>query len=529
MLRFLTYILLLNSVPLLAAADENDRAGEAAESIDAMFQKSWAAESVTPAPAADDAEYLRRVHLDIGGRIPSVSELREFLDEKSESKRSDVVETLLNQPAFVRHFTTVWRNALIPQANDQPQFRGLIPGFEAWLWEHLARDTPYDQIAREIITAELNVNNGPALASTTSPDAFFVVRELKPENLAAGTARAFLGVRLDCAQCHDHPFDKWSQQQFWNMAAFYSGFSRPEEEDEDAAPMRMIAEKTENRSIKIPGTEETVPAVFLTGTQPAWKEEDSATPREVLADWVISDQNPYFAKMAVNRIWAQLFGRGLVDPVDDFSENNPPSHPEVLDLLAREFVASGYDPKHIIRVITSTKVYQLTSLQTNASQADPIHFARSALRGLSPEQLFDSLAEAVGFYQPFRSENPFVVETNTPRALFLDMFRNSAESALDRETTILQALAMMNGDFINNATSLDESRTLRAVIEFPAMTELEKLETLFLASLSRKPTAKESERFGEYLKQGGAGEDSKTALADIFWALLNSSEFLLNH
>ena len=526
--RILLSLLFLSCVSVYAMADDRASIKDSAAEIDRLFELSWNAEGVTSANAASDAEFLRRLHLDLGGRIPAVSELREFLADSSPDKRSAAVEALLDSPGFVRHITTVWRNALIPQASSQAQFRGLIPGFEAWLWKHIAEGSSYDQIAREIITTELNDGNAAALAATTSPDAFFVVRELKPENLAAGTARAFLGVRLDCAQCHDHPFDKWSQKQFWNMAAFYSGFSRPETDEDNPSMMLTMAEDKSKHSIQVAGTGEYVPAVFLNGTQPEWNEQ-SAAPREVLAEWIVSDENPYFARMAVNRMWAQFFGRGIVDPVDDFSENNPPSHPKVLDILANQFVDSGYNMKHLIRVITATKVYQLSSVQTHASQEDPSHFARAVLRGMTPEQLFDSLAEAVGFYQPFRSDNPFVIDTNSPRAQFIDLFRDSAESALDRETTILQALAMMNGDFITKATNINDSQTLRAVAEFPAMTSADRLETLFLASLSRKPTPEEKSRFGEYLESGGASNDKKQALADVFWVLLNSSEFLLNH
>lgn len=521
MLAVIPFAGLNASEPLLSVED-------AAAKIDAVFVAAWMAESVAPTEPADDAEYLRRLSLDLSGRIPAVSELRDFLESTSANKRKEVVEQLLDSPAFVRNFTTVWRNALIPQANSQPQLRGLIPGFEAWLWKHISEGSPYDQIAREIITTKLNTNNGGALASTTSPDAFFVVRELKPENLAAGTSRAFLGVRLDCAQCHDHPFDKWRQQQFWNMAAFYSGFSRPEGAEDNPAMMMAMTEKANQRSIAIPGTEEVVPAVFLSGQEPNW-ETQNRSPRELLAEWIVADTNPYFAKMAVNRLWAQFFGRGIVDPVDDFSDNNPPSHPAALSFLAQQFVASGYDMKHIVRVITATNVYQLSSRQTHASQQDPVHFARAVLRGLTPEQLFDSLAEAIGYYQPYRSDNPFVVDTNSPRAQFLDLFRDSAESPLDRETTILQALAMMNGDFIENATSLDDSQTLKAVAEFPAMSQTEKLETLFMAVLSRLPNPAEEKTFTEYLASGGPSQDPKAALSDVFWVLLNSSEFLLNH
>ena len=514
--------------PACAQLTERSRA-EVVAAINAVFRTSWKAEKVTPADPASDTEYLRRLYLDLAGRVPAVSEVRAFRADDAEGRRERVVNELLDSPASVRHFTTVWRNALLPQAASQPQFRGLIPGFEAWLWKHLSEGSRYDTIVRDIITADLNLTKANALASTTSPDAFFVVRELKPESLAAGTARAFLGVRLDCAQCHDHPFDKWSQKQFWNMAAFYSGFSRPEDDEDDPAAMMAVVENRESRSITIPSTGETVPAVFLTGAQPDWSENDARTPREVLADWIVSRENPYFARMAVNRMWATFFGRGIVDPVDDFSDANPPSHPEVLHILARDFVASGYDVQRLVRIIAATEVYQLSSHQTHVSQEEPAHFARAVLRGLTPEQLFDSLAEATGFYQPFRADNPFVVDTDSPRAQYLELFRDSAESSLDRETTILQALAMMNGQFVGNATDLDRSRTLRAVVDFPKMTDSQRLETLFLATVSRPPTAVERERFEKYLKSGGATGEKNEALADIFWVLLNTSEFLLNH
>lgn len=513
-----------------ANVPQNDDLSQTVQRIDALFAESWQNEKVTPAAVADDAEFLRRMTLDLAGRIPAVSEIRDFLKDPSPDKRRNAVDRLLDSPASVRNFTTLLRNSLIPQANSQPQFRGLIPGFDAWLWEQLSQEQPYDKIVRAIITTDLNQSNGNALSTTTSPDAFFAVRQLQPESLAAGTARAFLGVRLDCAQCHDHPFDKWSQEQFWNMAAFYAGFSRPENNDEDTPGMMTnLTENTDARSILIPGTGSTVPAIFLSGTEPDW-DSSSMTPRQTLAEWIVADSNPYFATMAVNRMWAQFFGRGIVDPVDDISDNNPPSHPEVLEVLAVDFIASGYDLKRLVRVMTATKVYQLSSVQSHESQTESSHFARAVLRGLTPEQSFDSLAEAVGFYQPYRSDNPFVIDTNSPRARFLDLFRDSAESALERETTILQALAMMNGEFVGNATSLDNSQTLKAVVEFPAMTDDQRIATLFLATLSRQPTDPERQRFQDYLATANGSENTKPeALSDIFWALLNCSEFLLNH
>jgi hypothetical protein len=230
--------------------------------------------------------------------------------------------------------------------------------------------------------------------------------------------------------------------------------------------------------------------------------------------------------MAANRVWALFMGQGIVHPVDDFSENNPPSHPEVLQLLADQLVAHEFDLKFLVRTITASRVYQLSSRQTDPSQADSLHFARAAVRGLTPEQLFDSLAEATGYYQPYRTDNPFVIAAETPRATFLDLFRDEGESPLQRETTILQALAMMNGDFVDAATSLENSQTLGSVVNFPLMSDEERLETLFLAALSRRPSEAERSALLPYIEQA---ESASAALADVFWALLNSSEFMLNH
>lgn len=438
------------------------------------------------------------------------------------------MERLLDSPAFVRHFTILWRNALIPQATSDFQTRALLPGFEAWLWKHFSSGTPYDQIVRELITAPLDFGNPQdVLNSPNSPSAFFLARQVAPENLATGTARAFLGVRLDCAQCHDHPFDKWKKDQFWSMAAFYSGFQLPEAPNPDVPMMQARPENTSSRSIKVPSTGDLVPAKFLTGAEPAWTDTDR--PREVLANWITAKDNPWFAKMAANRLWALFMGQGIVQPVDDFSDNNPPSHPEVLNLLAEQFAAHDYDLKFLVRTIAATRVYQTSSRQTHASQADPAQFARTALRGLTPEQFFDSLAEATGFYQPYRTDNPFVIDDESPRGRFLTLFRDENDSPLMKETTILQALAMMNGDFVDNATSLDDSQTLRAIADFPLMSDDEKLDTLLIAALSRKPTESERATFGKYLKDGGTNKNPQEAMADIFWALLNSSEFLLNH
>lgn len=514
------------SVVPVRADDPAPQAGKltweaTARQIDSLFAATWQQEQITPADIADDEEFIRRVYLDLAGRIPAVSEAREFLESDDPDRRSQVVDQLLQDPAYVRHMTIVWRNALIPQAMSQLEFRGVVPGFDAWLWERLAANLPYDRLVHQIITTDVFAADDAAQGATRA-DAFFVVRGMMPESLASGTVRSFLGVRLDCAQCHDHPFDKWKQQQFWNIAAFYSGFSR----DEDAPDAMPTREARDQRRISIPGTDETVTTVFLTGDSPA---DESAAPRTQLADWIVDAQNPWFAKMAANRLWAQFFGQGIVHPIDDFSDDNPPSHPQVLQLLADQLVAHDFDLTFLIRAIVGSNVYQRSSIHSHDSQLNPDMFAKAAVRGLSPEQFFDSLAEAVGFYQPYRRENPFVVDDNSPRGRFIELFRSDAESSVDHRTTILQALAMMNGEFVAEATSLQDSRTLRAVTEFPLMSLEERLETLFLAALARRPATEELDVFLDYVRQRTNDEARAAALADVFWALLNSSEFLLNH
>lgn len=501
---------------------------EVAEEIDRHFSKSWLENAIEPAPDCTDEEFLRRLYLDLAGRIPSVSEVREFLEDAQPDKRQRLVDNLLDNPAFVRHFTILWRNALIPDAFSDPQSRALIPGFEAWLWTQFSSGKPYDQMVRELITTPLDLANNPdgLLGVANTPSAFFLARQIQPENLATGTSRAFLGVRLDCAQCHDHPFDKWKQKQFWSLAAFFGGFATlPGAVDPNG--MMGNRERDDVHSIRIPSTGENVNATFLTGEEPLWSGNE--TSRRKLADWITDRRNPWFATMAANRMWALFFGQGIVHPIDDFSDNNPPSHPEVLELLAEQFVAHDFDLRFLVRTMTATRVYQTSSRLTHPSQNDPAQFARSALRGLTPEQFFDSLAEATGYYQPYQSDNPFVIDTDSPRGRFLELFRDESESPLLRETTILQALSMMNGQFISEATGTEKSQTLRAIMEFPLMSDQEKLETLFLAAFSRRPTAEELQQCQQILGAAMTSEQRTAACGDIFWALLNSSEFLLNH
>ena len=466
------------------------------------------APTVEPAPPCDDAAFLRRAYLDLSGRIPDLVKARDFLENPDPAKRAKLIEQLLAQPRYGEHMANVWGVLLAPPSNDPMRQRPF--NVEQWLMKEFDDNTPYDQLVRKIL-----------LAQPGDPQAgfFYQVNEFKPENLAGATTRLFLGFKLECAQCHDHPMDHWTRKQFWEFAAFYAG-SQP-----NVPPT--------GTQITIPGgAGKVVQARFPDGTVPNFR--PGMTSPAVVVEWMTAPDNPYFARAAVNRLWEYFFGIGIVDPVDERSDKNQPSHPELLDDLARAFVAHRYDLKYLTRAIMLSQAYQRSSRMTHPSQSDPRLFARMPVRGLSPEQLFDSLEQATR-YDP----EPVSVDPQRPyraprfmspaRAEFLNRFPPGQDRRTEHQTSILQALYLMNGKLVASATSLDENRQLRHIADDHKSKTSRKVTQLYLIVLSRKPRPDELERLVPYVESGGPSGDSRQAVADIFWALLNSSEFALNH
>jgi hypothetical protein len=511
------------------SAKSPSQAAEAlADAIDRHIAHGWKAAGVTPAAPADDAEFLRRLYLDLAGRIPSVAEARQFLDDRRPDRRRRLVERLLASPRYAAHFTRVWRALWLPEAGDNLTTAILIPSFENWLEKQLTTNRGYDAMVRELLTVSTGEEQRVMLQGQAySPVAFYMAKDKKPENLAGATARLFLGVSIDCAQCHHHPCGAWKREDFWAFAAFFANIDT----DLYLAAVNPLAP----RQLTIPGTGKVVEATFLGGGKP--KGPAGATPRSVLAAWLTSADNPYFARAAVNRVWAYFFGTGLADPVDDmFDAHNVPSHPELLDELARQFTAHRFDLKFLMRAITTSRTYQLTSAGTHKSQDDPRRFARMHIRGLTPEQLFDSVSQATGYREAGLTGSPFAAFQAEPslRADFLGRFANPHEKTTEPTTSILQALTLMNGKLIADATSLKGSETLAAIVDAPFLDTAGRIETLYLAALSRRPRPAELARLVRYVDGGGSAgragaANCNRALADVFWALLNSGEFLLNH
>jgi hypothetical protein len=506
-------LLLLASLPLRAGEPAVRDARSLSDRIDQLIDARLEKEGVRPAPVADDAEFFRRLSLDLNGRIPTVAQLRDFLDDTRPDKRRLWIDELLdgrdNAPLYAEHLSHFWRRLLLARAGQQA---GAVVGpLEGWVRKQLKANTPYDKFVRGLLT-------------DPEADGFLQANENKPENLAGNSARLFLGVKLECAQCHDdRSGGTWKRQQFWEYAAFFAGLTRPinagdasilvPTQDEDNGPAR----------IRLPDTRDWVEARFLDGAAPDWTK--GRKPRAALAAWVTHRDNPWFARAAANRAWHYLLGTGLIDPVDGLGvKDSPPSHPELLDELAKEFAGHDFDPRFLLRAVTGSKTYQRTSKPTDPRQDDPRLFARAAVRGLSPEQLLDSVGVATGYRVPAGPGGP--LGGDTPRAQFLARFDDPHDRPAETQTSIQQALLMMNGKLTEEATSPDKSKTLAAVLAGgTGKPTARRVEELYLATLSRRPTAEESAKVVKFIEAG----EAKQTLRDAFWALLNSTEFMVNH
>jgi hypothetical protein len=511
-------VVLLGAILLApAAAVAGAPAADLATRIDQRLEALWRNAEITPATVADDAEFLRRAYLDITGRIPRVAEVHRFLDDKSTDKRDKLIDRLLEDPRYAVHFANIWRAELAPEVTANREAAGFQVGFEAWLQERLRAGIPYDQLVRELLTVPIATSEKdaePVLRDPVRPNplAFFAVKEARPENLAAAVTRTFLGIRLECAQCHNHPFAKWSQEQFWQQAAFFAGINR--QGNRIFAPLNEVLDRRELTPPERLGPQA---PEFLDGARPTLRPDQSS--RVALADWIASVKNPYFARAGANRLWGHFFGIGLVEPADDFRDDNPPSDAELLEILAQSFVEGGFDFKHLIRGICRSRSYQRTSVRTHPSQDATQLPARMTVKALSGEQFFDSMALATGY----REEQ----DKGAARRQFLTRFALAGARG-EPETSVQQALTLLNGRFVAWATDPEACPTLIGATQTPGMSTTERVEALYLATLSRKPSTADLERLARRFEKAGPGQETQQ-LADVFWMLLNSAEFRLNH
>ncbi len=512
----------LNAQQAPPIATRNQSVKTLAAEVDRLLAKRLAEEGIEPAPAASDAEYLRRVYLDLTGVLPRLHDnegtgIRDYLENESPDKREQLISRLLEKPTHSTHFSNRWTDLLLPGDSNLRQFGG-GQGFQSWLREQFSKNVPYDKFVGDILLASGNLGQ-------TGPSLFYLALERKPEELASATSRIFLGVQIGCAQCHDHPFDHWKRDDFWGFAAFFARIA-PSTENRNTQFMLVEAASGE---LTIPGGKDVVVPKFLAGVASPDAEE-AISRRMRLASWMTARENAYFARATVNRVWSLLFGRGLVEPVDDMGPHNPPSHPELLDLLAEDFVTHGYDLRRMIQALCLTEAYGRASHGSTAAEDRPELFAQMAVKSLSAEQIYDSLLTAAGRDPAaaigFQAAAGFAGANN--REQFLARFRAPAQNATEFQAGIPQALTLMNGPLIAELTDPGTSPLLSS-LSAPFFSDEQRLEILFLSTLARFPREEERGRFMSHVVHAADDGQREQALSDVLWALLNTAEFVLNH
>jgi hypothetical protein len=520
-------------VPKAAAAHPTKKSGwkpfdkpladvELTNRVDNELAAQWQKNAIHPVEAASDAEFMRRVYLDLTGRIPTVTEAREFFDDTSPSRREQLVDRLLNHRDHATHMAALWRAILIPAEVDLARLGG-TQKFEEWLADRFASKEPYDKIVSDLLLAEGRLaDSGPLL--------FYAALKMNPEELAAKTSRAFLGVRLECAQCHNHKFEPISQHDFWSFAAFFARISRPQGKMEVASNVLAVRDN-ERGDVQIPNSKEVVPPRLPLDENNLDESPGGPSRRRRLVEWLTSPNNEQFSKAAVNRVWAQLFGRGLVDPVDDMSASNEPIAPQVLDTLSRDFAASHFDLRRLTRALVLTKTYQLSSQSHDNDPSRSLNFAQMNIKSFTAEQLYDCIAVATqkGKFENATQNAPGLERFgDMSRQAFVDQFRAPTDAVTDYHAGIPQALTLMHGSLIQNATDLSTSGLLSSLAA-PFFTDEQRLDTLFLSTLSREPAKAERDVMLKSIAAAKSDDDRQRAYGDVLWALLNSAEFTFNH
>jgi hypothetical protein len=477
---------------------------------------------IQPSPVVDDAEFLRRVSLDLTGLAPKPEEIRAFLADKTDSraKRTRVIDQLLASPEYVDTWTLKWGD-LLQVSRRYLGDKGMWE-FREWIRDSIAQNKPYDKFVYQLLTARGSSYENP-------PANFFRVTRSAKVSMEK-TTQLFMGVRLVCTQCHDHPFEKWTQNQYYEMAAFFASVGlKPGFQSGD----EIIYDKREDNEVKHPKTGRVVPPKYLVASVGAPPIASIPDRREALVEWLTSKENPFFARAIANRLWSYFLGRGIIEPVDDIRASNPPVNEVLLEALTKDLTDHDFDLKHLMRTIVNSRTYQ-ESIQTNVWNADDkVNFSHAMPRRLSAEELMDGIALAAGSRPKFAEVPPDTKATEFPdphvgKDGFLDVFgRPARESGCECERrsdiSLPQALNLVNGRTIGDAIADPKGRVAKLVLAGASDRAI--VEELYLASLGRSPTAKEYDTAASFLKPG----ESRAAWAqDLLWSLVNSKAFLYN-
>jgi hypothetical protein len=484
-----------------------------------------------PSALCDDSTFIRRATLDIAGRLPTLKETQEFLADRDANKVEKLVDRLLASPDYADFFAAKWSAVLRNRRQTPKDDAKPTIAFHGWIREALEKNVPFDQFVRGVLTASGEV--------VKSPPAIWY-REVKDVSAQVeDVAQLFLGQRIACAKCHHHPLEKWNQQDYWALAAFFSRVdvkaAKADKKDKKGVVtepgMGMIVSLKPGKAETVnPRTKKSVKPAGLDGPELSLMAEDD--PRASLADWMAEPKNPYFARALVNRYWKHFLGRGLVEPEDDLRATNPPTNPELLDALARDFADSKFDLKKLVRTICTSNAYRLSAVPNEFNADDKQNYSRFLPRRLHAEVLFDAI-DAVTLSKPAFKGVPagtraVQLPDNQFESYFLSVFgrpdfATACECERGSDSTLAQSLHLFNSVELSKKVAGERLKQLLA----DKRSVEDRLRELYLVALSRQPSAEEMTNMRAYLD---ARADSRAAaFEDLLWALLNTKEFLYNH
>jgi hypothetical protein len=504
--------------------------------IDEHVFTKLAALKIEPSALCSDEEFLRRVYLDTIGVLPTPNEITGFLADKAANKRSKVIDQLLQRPELVDYWTLQLDDLFQNRKESDHDVRGTkgVRAFHAWLRRQVAINRPWDELARDVLTATGPVSQSPAVG-------YYVlnVGEQRPAHtstVVASVAQTFLGTRIGCAKCHNHPLEKYTQDDYYHFAGFFARLRLDRKEPTMGATVLQVSTDNPQENKSPVGVSQPRTGRFLK-PQPLDRSpleiKPGEDPRQRLAAWMTDPGNEYFSGAMVNRLWAHFFGVGLVEPVDDLRASNPPSNPALWQALIKEFVGHRFDRKHLIRLILNSRTYQLASATRPSNVRDHRFFSHYYARRLQAEVLLDALAQATGEPDHFPGYPLGVRAVQVPDptvpSYFLSLFGRSERitaCACERtgDVTMPQLLHLQNGQSVADKVRSPQGRLAQMLKE--KKSDQDMIQELFLASLSRRPTAAELARITQEL---AVAENREEMWRDLFWALLNTKELAFNH
>ena len=486
--------------------------------IDTLVHAKLKKLRMTPAPLCDDATFIRRAYLDITGTLPTPEQVKEFADGMSTGKREQLIDELLERKEFADLWVMKWAELLQIRSNqDQFSYKAALLYYN-WLQEQMLNNVPIDKIVRDLLTA--------SGSNFKSPAASYFQIEKETLKTAENVAQVFMGMRIQCAQCHNHPFDRWTMNDYYSFAAFFPQITRKQGED----PRETIVFDKGDGEVKHPVGNRTMKPKFLGGDLPEIPEGKSR--REVLAQWIASPENPYFARNLGNIVWAHFLGKGIIEPVDDVRVSNPASNPELLEALGQKFTEYKYDFKKLVRDICASRTYQLSTRVNESNALDDRNFSHAMIRRLRAEVLFDCISQVTETKNKFqglpRGAHAVQIADGNVNNYFLTTFGRATRTTVcscevRTEPNLSQALHLLNGG--TTGDKIGDGGVVKKLVA-AKKSNAEVIEDLYVRCLTRKPTDAEKTKLLAFFKDGKKSED---VLNDVFWSLLNSKEFIFNH